>query len=372
MICKFFNRGKGNTGPVEYVMKQVAIGKGAVLYGDPKITKKIIYNLKHQKQKYKSGVLTFLESEVDEQTKDEIINTFKSVMFPGMSEEQYDLLLVEHTNTDHYHIHFVIPRVELTTLKAFNPYWKGADLKRIDTFTNYVNQKFKLQSPIKKDKATTILSDELLKAKKKDIKSSLDYDLMMAVLAKQINSRDDVIIYLKKMGYALTREGKNYISIKRKGKKAIRLKGKLYDEDFTSVDYLKEEVQTYKSAPSKDETSIQKLEEKLEELIEQKALYNNERYSNPIQEFEEEEFNDNKKEQNYESQTTTENRQSGGDFETLTSTISKLAYGARKLTRKSGEILSTLRRVISLAKKSIGADMSRNNKLKTINKGMKL
>ncbi len=370
MICKFFNRGKGNTGPVEYVMKQVAIGKGAVLYGDSKLTKKIIYNLKHQKQKYKSGVLTFLENEVDEQTKEEIINTFKSVMFPGMSEEQYDLLLVEHTNTEHYHIHFVIPRVELTTLKAFNPYWKGADLKRIDTFTKYVNLKFKLQSPIKKDKATTILSDELLKAKKKDIKSSLDYDLMMAVLANQINSRDDVISHLKKMGYALTREGKNYISIKSKGKKAIRLKGKLYDEDFTSVNYLKKEVHTYKSAPSKDETSIHKLEEKLEELIEQKALYNNERYSNPLQEFEDEVNDD--KEKKYESKTTTENRQSGGDFETLTSTISKLAYGARKLTRKSGEILSALRRVISLAKKSIGVDMSKNNKLKINNKGIKL
>jgi hypothetical protein len=178
------------------------------------------------------------------------------------------------------------------------------------------------------------------------------------------------------MGYTLTREGENYISIKSSGEKAIRLKGRLYEEAFRSVDYLKDEVLTHKSDSVNDKRVISQLEEKLDELIEQKALYNNKRYSRVKQQDLEiiEHFND-KEEKSHEQETTREDRQTRGDFEALTSTVTKLVYGVRRIARKSGKILSAIRRVITLTKKSIGVEMNPtlgNKKNKTKIKGMKL
>ena len=263
----------------------------------------------------------------------------------------------------------------MQTQKAFNPYWKGADLKRFDVFTDYVNARYQLTSPQEsKRQETTKLSDELMKAKKRDVKATIDNDLMMAVLAQEIANRDDVIKYLKKMGYALTREGKNYISIKSSGKKAIRLKGQLYEEAFTSIEYLKDEVQTHTSDSLNDERAITQLQEKLDELIEQKALYNNERYSRVKQDLEFiEEFND-QEEKSHEQEPKAEDRQARGDFEALASTVSKLAHGARRIARKSRKVLSAIARAITLTKKSIGVEMNStlgNKKTKTKIKGMK-
>jgi len=124
MICKFFRGGRTYSGAksaINYLLNEnerVAQGQAKVLQGNPDVTLNIIKNIKN-KWKFSSGVMSF-EELLDDKTKKEIIEEFKKTFFAGLEDDQYNLLIVEHSDKGRTELHFLIPRIELRTGKAYN------------------------------------------------------------------------------------------------------------------------------------------------------------------------------------------------------------------------------------------------------------
>lgn len=137
MLIKFFKTGIGRGEyPINYVInsfdskKKLRIPPPEILRGEPKQTIDLI-NCLDFKYKYQSGVISFaLEDSPRVCQQDILIDSFNKLAFAGLAVDQYDILWVRHSHTSggRIELHFVTPRVELSTQKSLNiapPGWES-------------------------------------------------------------------------------------------------------------------------------------------------------------------------------------------------------------------------------------------------------
>lgn len=262
MLVKFFKYGSGNgKSAFNYLLNhRVQEGTSRVLRGHSGLTLSIIQSLQ-TKKKYKSGCLSFEEKNIPEKIKEKIMDLFEETIFPGIPKENRNIVWIEHTDKNRLELNFVIPRVELATFKAFNPYFHRVDKHRFNTFRDYINTVYKLSNPMDPQKTQTLQLKEMLKYSKNEHVKRLDAYLLSLIQSKSIQNRDELISELKALGYEIPRMGKDYISIKTKNSKAIRLKGKYYKENWED----NEKMQT---------NTKQALQKKLKKDIEKASIYN--------------------------------------------------------------------------------------------------
>lgn len=233
MLVKYFKYGSGNgKSAFDYLLNhRVEDGTSRVLRGNADFTLSLIQSL-NTKKKYKSGCLSFEEKDIVAKDKEEIMNLFEETIFPGIAKENRNIVWIEHTDKGRLELNFVIPRVELSTFKAFNPYFHKADKKRFSLFRDYVNTRYKFSNPMDPKKEQTLQLGDIVKYSKNEQIKQLDAYLLSLIERNALKNRDELIYELKSIGYEITRTGKEYISIKTKDTKAIRLKGKYYKENW--------------------------------------------------------------------------------------------------------------------------------------------
>jgi hypothetical protein len=286
MYIKFFaNKSGGSKGSINYLLdeKRVSDGTAKVLKGNADFTKSIIGEIKN-KHKVSWGSINLSEGEtLTAAQKEKVMSDFEKTLCPGMSENQYNILWGELTEKGRLELNFVIPKIELTTQKAFNPYFHKVDFSRIDMFEDIQNIKYNLQS--KKDPANA----QTLQGEKKDINLVKDYQeldntLHELVQDRQIQNREHLISLLNENNIKVTRTNKEGISIKLPdSKKAKRFKGSIYNEQFTSHEELKEYSEAtdrrIKEFQSRDTSrELEQTIKRLDEYNEQKAQHNREKY----------------------------------------------------------------------------------------------
>ena len=119
MILKIFNRGRSRgEGPVNYLLGEKFLSDGiirdgaSVLSGDAYLSQELI-NSSNFAKRYTAGVLSFEErpDQVTADVKQQLMQDFERVMFPGMQPDRYYILWVEHT--DKAHPQTKAPRLEL-------------------------------------------------------------------------------------------------------------------------------------------------------------------------------------------------------------------------------------------------------------------
>lgn len=235
MIVKFFaNKKGGGVSSIDYLLdKRVQQGTARIINGDEKLTRSLIQSMS-QKHKACVGCLSFEEKNIDEGIKQEIITSFENTFLTPAMKGRYNILWVEHTDKGRLELNFVIPKIDLESKKAFNPYFHKADYKRKDIWTDYTNLKYNFTDPKNPEKQNTI------QGSKKEIGLIRDYETLDKVLHEQvrqgkINSREQIILFLELSNIEVTRQGKDYLSIKLPdSKKAKRFKGDIYNEQFKS------------------------------------------------------------------------------------------------------------------------------------------
>ncbi|WP_120942722.1 relaxase/mobilization nuclease domain-containing protein [Helicobacter pylori] len=252
MLVKFWgtNQGGGDgDGSVNYLLNErVKQGTAKVLKGDANLTKSLLLSLT-QKHKACVGCLSFEESNIDENLKHELIESFEKALLTEKMQGRYNILWVEHTDKGRLELNFVIPKIDLERQKAFNPYYHKVDLKRIDTWQNVVNLKYTFTNPkdLKKQQISNYHNTKTPQGKAifKNYKE-LDNYLYNAVTQGLLNSRAEIIEFLQASNYEITRQGKDYISVKLPNQqKAKRLKGIIYDERFTEQRLIEQELREY-------------------------------------------------------------------------------------------------------------------------------
>ena len=302
MLMKVFPHGTGEGDkPSRYLVRPDYPGRDTappqVLRGDPAMTRALIDSI-GRGWKFTSGALSWHPDEkISEAQEEEVMDAFERVAFAGLEADQRNILWVRHTHAGHHELHFLIPRLELSSGKDFNacpPGWQ----KDFDVFRDLFNWREGWARP--NDPART--RDELpkkadlFKARMarwgKEIRES-DRDrakeIIHAFLKKKVTqglvrNREDVLSALKEQGLSINREGRDYISViaPDSGMK-MRFRGGFYARVWTP-----KVAQDGESEEKKKDTGrrmVARLQPSFGRVIEKRAACNIKRYPAKWREF---------------------------------------------------------------------------------------
>jgi len=245
--------GGGGGGPVDYMTDDHYYDKEdglwmprdplpEVVEGDPALMVQMIDALDYKHQ-YTSGVLSFTKEDTEklkaaglDASISEITGRLKEMLFAGIAPEHHHILIVAHTHLDRLELHYVLPRHNYEVDRAWNPAPPGeGKYRQMDALTDFINMKYGLDDPRDPLRAKAVKEVLWEPAEQKATRETLNAFFKEAVIDGAIDSRKELIDLAKKAGFEITRIGKDYVSMKQPGaEKAIRLKGEIYNERFTS------------------------------------------------------------------------------------------------------------------------------------------
>ena len=254
MIVDFFRHGSGlSKGCLDYLLGEDREREHAlVLSGDVELTAQLIDSSPFAK-KYTSGCLSFYEHDLNDQDKQQIIQNFEECLFPGLNQDQYQILWVQHqdkvnqdTGQTRLELNFVIPNVELSTGKRLQPFYAPVDLDRVDLFKQITNTEHSLYDPDDPEHRQLFLNKKNLPKDIKDFKAQLHQRVYRAVANGEVADRQELVQWLELNQINVTRQVKNSISIENPyegAKRPIRLEGEIYEQGFRATGEYRQEVQ---------------------------------------------------------------------------------------------------------------------------------
>ncbi len=261
MILRFFDSGisKGSS-PIRYLLgKNNSDGSErfpppTLISGQPETTRSLIDAIE-RKYKYTSGVVSFRDDEHPTNTQvAKIIKDFRATFAPGMPEDRYNMLWVMHRHAGNTELHFVGVMEDLKTGKQYNIMPPGKAGKQLASdwqaswnhklgFDQVVEDPLKTIFSSLDLKVAKHLSPTSLPSKKFRFKQKISGLVAEKIRSGEFKDRTDLVQFFEDAGLEVTRQGKDYISIKSKNQpkaKAIRLKGKPYSADVDYRDLLKQ------------------------------------------------------------------------------------------------------------------------------------
>lgn len=268
MLVRFFEHGKvkkgeltrtGGGGAVRnYLLfdkdDKTKIRSGArLIYGNDSDTTEVINGIKNSKI-YTSGVLSFApEESITDAQKVEIIESFEQNLFPGLMKGEYSGYWVEHQDKDRQELHFVFAEIHLPSGKALPVYYIGKDFDLVDSWKDLINIDYGLEDPNdpKRKRAYRLKGYEYAQKKQQEkdklagkaIKDEKVFDeekigeWLIEEIAddESIQTQADVIRVIAE-AFEITRVAKDGKSISIKnpvGGRNIKLKGMMYEREFT-------------------------------------------------------------------------------------------------------------------------------------------
>ena len=252
MLVKFFKgdyqTSKSGKSPahngMNYLLNKSRSVEPRLLSGNPEITHALLEENPYAKQ-YTYGCLSFEESDIPEADKFKHMQEFESVLMSGYSQEQYDLVWIEHRDKGRLELNFHVVNQDLTTGNRLTPFYHKRDIPRLDAWKNITNAEYGYSDPNDPAKARTLQPGNVPEPIRKD-KECLDQHITDLVNAGEINNRQQLVDHINSMsGIEVTRQTKKSISIKVDGhKKTIRMKGAIYEQNFAGGSALRAEQTT--------------------------------------------------------------------------------------------------------------------------------
>ena len=299
MIVEFFKRGTGGSnGPIDYFLGKDRDRENAkLLAGNLEEVAELIDSSPYVKR-YTAGCLSFLEDDLSDTKKKNLMAAFEKTLFPGLAPEQYRIVWIEHRDKEYIEkneetgkekkqrrleLNFLIPNVEITTGKRLQPFYAKADLNRVDDFKSIVNHKYQLFDPDDPINRRSVKIAKNLPQDKKDFISAMNTEVALAITEGLVSDRESLKAWMTDIGLEITRITKNQISVKNPNNpdsKAIPLKGEFYEQNFRhsekSAELKREASERYRrEANSRYADCI----ERYQKLCKSKSEYHLERYA---------------------------------------------------------------------------------------------
>ncbi len=287
MIVKFLpTRNGGGLGSVNYLLNErQEQGTARILKGNEAQTRAIISQMPY-KQKTCFGVLSFSEqaNSISDETKLEIMRDFERTLLGDHMKDRVNILWVEHSDKNgRLELNFLIPKIDLVSGKSFNPYFAKIDQFNIDLWKRTINDEYGFTQPNDPSRQSNIAIDKKDLAHYNTI-TELDKTLKELVAQGAIKNRSNLIDLLEANGYKVTRQNKSGISITLPNqKRSNRMKGGIYDEQFTDFDRLGElgesqsrQIQRYANRDTQTECKYNR--RRISENIQRRDKRNKERY----------------------------------------------------------------------------------------------
>ena len=301
MLIKPFPHGKskGNAA-IDYLLRLDYFWRKEkppeILRGDPEITRELVNSIDRE-WKFTAGVCSWSgDDTVTSDDETEVIDRFEELAFAGLEPDQYDILWVRHIHANHHELHFVIPRMELSTGKAFNAFPPGWE-KDFGHLRDYLNTKHnwtRPNDPERKRMFTPNNADIIearltrwgqnqTKQEKENTKDIINEYLRTQIENGLIQNRSDIITSLREIGLDINRESKNFITVMdSESNQKIRLKGGIYESEWqldrSSWSVEREDPSRATKDRAANSGYIEKCERELTKTISRRAKYNKSRY----------------------------------------------------------------------------------------------
>ena len=297
-IIGFSKHGKGGgKGAGDYLMNPDIKGRDnhppECVRGDIDSTVDLIDSIDNE-WKYTSGVISFSENNITPEQEEAVMDKFEAVAFAGLDKDQYDISWVRHSHAGHSELHFVTPRIELTTGKALNIKPPGKlNQDTFDDLRREINHTYGFSDPDDPARQQMGKEPNHVQLKNADLKRQGvkvepgNRESITNYIKNQhenglLSNRDDVVGALKELGCKIPRQGDKYITAEFEGNK-FRLKGGLYEREWD-----KREIEVANRAEGRrfdqpDPDSARRYGKKVERHIEHRASYNRDRYKKTIE-----------------------------------------------------------------------------------------
>ena len=301
MLIKAFPHGKGGgSSPIGYLLRLDYHGRKEsppeVLRGDPLMTRDLIDSIDRE-WKFTSGVCSWSgEDEVTPKQIKEVMDKFEEVAFAGLEPDQYNILWVHHTHVNRCELHFVIPRMELSTGNAFNAFPPGWQ-KDFDPLRDYENIKHNWTRPDDPARARMFTPSNAditearlnrwgqnpTKQEKEKARDVINEYIRNQIENGLISNRSDITISLREIGLDINRESKNYITVKDSAtNQKIRLTGGVYNAEWSAgnTDRETQEENRGRTPASREDIrrELTELEQTITGIINKRTDYNRKRY----------------------------------------------------------------------------------------------
>ena len=303
---KVFPHGQsGGESPTHYLVGMEYPGREEmppeVLRGDTDTTRALIDSI-DRKWKFTAGVLSWHPDDtVSEEQEERIMNDFERVAFAGLELDQRNILWVRHKHADHHELHFLIPRLELTSGNGFNacpPGWQ----KHFDVFRDLANIRENWARPDDPARARLHTPEhaDLHKARlirwgatpgkdeRAEAKEAIHAYVMEKIGQGLVHDRQSLLACLREAGLEINRDGKTSVTVKdpQSGEK-LRMKGGVYAAHWKIGNGVSIENETVRETPE-EETA--RLEAQLVQVLEKRAQYNLKHYPRKDPDLEPEEL----------------------------------------------------------------------------------
>ena len=269
MLIKFLNHGTGSgVKAAKYLLgRSDANGEMRkdviVLRGDPLLVGHLADSLKFR-NKYTSGVFAWHpDDDPTEGDMAQVLDDIEALAFAGLVPSQYAIAAVLHVGQDNSkHIHWITPRVELSSGRTFNAAPPG-HLRAFDALRDKWNYSRGWARPDDPDRRRLLQPGPSWRAHKPKPEGSASYGSLSAddgaleaaltlepdtrkvleglaielVFGEEVNTRQELVDRFKCFA-EVTRAGADYISVKIKGAdRAIRLKGEIFNvnADYSAI-----------------------------------------------------------------------------------------------------------------------------------------
>jgi len=247
MIVKFFkNSGVGkSSGVMDYMLGRDRMREDVkILKGSEVITSAIIDQSLYART-YTSGCLSFSEKDLSLEVKKELMDSFEGTLMSGLDKSQYNILWIEHRDKGRLELNFIIPNVELTTGNRLQPYYSWADKPLVNAWKNIQNIERGFSDPNDPMNQQLLTKDSNLPRASAEAKLLITEALELKAIRGEVKNRDDVVNALTEFGFTVTRTTDQSISIANpeEGGRNIRLKGYLYERDFTTGEELQRTIE---------------------------------------------------------------------------------------------------------------------------------
>jgi len=319
MHIKFISTGKGSASAAKDYLLQEHDHKGEiradvqVLRGNPDHVTQLAESLEF-KHKYTSGVIAWhVDDNPSAAQIDQVLDDFERVAFAGLEPNQYTYYAVLHEESNGAkHIHIITPRVELQSGLSMNIAPPNHQ-KTYDVLVDKYNVKHNWASPKDISRQKTMTIDKMqIHADTPNVKAKqMIHEVINELVGRgSIKNNADVRMKLAEFG-EITREGKEYISVKPKGfKKSVRLKGAYYERKF-SVERTSKEVRAEQEARIRTNQAdrnreYERVSKVFENIIEDRAKFNQRRYIPNAEEHQQKQQNFKSEQRNVQQRDSTE------------------------------------------------------------------
>ena len=291
MLIKFFGGTGGGGGIATYLVDPNREGREGcppeVLRGDIDQTRELI-DSQDRKWTFTTGVIGFAPEDAPTQKEQEaVMDDFERLSFAGLERDQYDITWVRHSHTEsgRVELHFLVPRMELSTGKALNiapPGWERSFAPLRDAW-NYEKGWARPDDPDRARSQQFVFE----RPDRGDAREVITSYLEDRIVAGQVEDRGGIVAGLKELGFEVPRAGKNYVTAHDvESGERFRLKGKIYEQGWTrEAEFVRETESQIGAGPQsgggRDPARAEQARGELEAVIDRRAQANQDKYLRP-------------------------------------------------------------------------------------------